>query len=417
MQNQNLLETSPSPRIIIEHIGGDLALTGWERAEFRAIRGEDVEIRVEDAIIFVRCDDDCTIQAPMGATLEVHDVGGDAIMTRIHGGAQINQIGGDLRLNEMGALVIDQVGGDLAIHQVHGDLRVQTVGGDGKVANVQGACQMLTGGDLHLSGVSGNVQVEAGGDVNLRLNPTAQQSYQVEAGGDILCRLPENPNVKIQATCGGEVVVKRLPAPVRRAEQDLTFTIGTGEATLTLSAGGDISLLGQGASTEWDAGWGSEFGAGFGAEFGADFGERAAQIAQQVAGQVERQMENLASQLDEKFARFGSDEMAGRVQERVQSAMRKAEERIAEAMRHTEHRIHEAEKRADERHARHGSPWRGVQPHQPPQPPRAPRAPQAPQPPSPKTVDDEERRMILRMVSEGKVSVEQADRLLAALKN
>ena len=414
MQQHGLIETSPSPRIIIEHIGGDLALTGWERAEFRAIRGEEVEIRVEDEIIFVRCDDDCTLQTPMGATLEVHSVGGDAVMTRVHGGAQINQIGGDLRLNEMGALVIDQVGGDLAAHQVHGDLRVQAVGGDGKVANVQGACQILTGGDLHLSGVSGNIQVEAGGDVNLRLNPTAQQSYQVEAGGDILCRLPENSHVKIQATCGGEIVVKRLPAPVRRAEQELTFTIGTGEATLTLSAGGDISLLGQGASAEWDAARGNEFGAGFGAEFGADFGERAAQIAQQVVGQVERQMDHLARQMDEKFAHFGSDEIAGRVQERVQSAMRKAEERIAEAMRHTEHRVHEAERRADERHARHGSAWRGVQP---PPPPRPSKAPKAPQPNAPQPVDDEERRMILRMVSEGKVSVEQADRLLAALKN
>jgi hypothetical protein len=415
MKNQNLIETSPSPRIIIEQIGGDLALTGWERAEFRAIRGEDIEIRVEDEVIFVRCDDDCTLQAPMGATLEVHGVGGDAIITKIHGGAQINHVGGDLRLNEMGALTIDQVGGDLTVHQVQGDLRAQTVGGDGKVANVQGACQVLTGGDIHLSGVNGNIQVEAGGDVNLRLNPTGEQSYQVEAGGDILCRLPENPNVKVQATCGGEIVVKRLPAPVRRAEQELTFTIGTGEATLALSAGGDISLFGQGATGEWDAARAGEFGA----EFGADFGERAAQIAQQVAGQVERQMEHLARQMDEKFAHFGSEEMAGRVQERVQNAMRKAEERIAEVMRHTEHRVQEAERRASERQARHGAAWQMVQPPQRPQPPRAPKAPQVtpPQPRSPKPIDDEERRMILRMVSEGKVSVEQADRLLAALKN
>jgi len=232
----------------------------------------------------------------------------------------------------------------------------------------------------------------------------AQQNCQIEAGGDILCRLPDNANATIQATTGGEIAVKRLPAPVRRAEHELVFSIGSGETLLTLNAGGDITLLGQGA--EGENGWNADFGA----DFGADFAERAAQIAQQVAGQVERQMEHLSRHLDEKLSRVGnSDDIAVRVQERVQSALRKAEEKIAETMRHTEQRIREAESRANVAQGAPGSPWRGVQPP-PPRPPQPPRPAKAPAP-----VNDEERRMILRMVSEGKISVEQADQLLAAL--
>lgn len=407
MRDQNFVETGPTPRIVLENIGGDLTLTGWERAEFRVTHGEDVELRVEGDTVFVRCDDDCRAHAPRGATVEAFRVGGDAAIHAIQGGGQFHTVGGDLRLHDVGAVVIDQVGGDCTGQQIQGDLRAETVGGDTKVSNIQGNCQLTTGGDLQLAQVSGHVMVEAGGDVSLRLAPSAQHNYQVEAGGDLLCRLPENLNATIQATCGGEIVVKRLPAPVRRVEHELTFSIGAGETLLTLSAGGDITLLGQGATAEWERGWGSEWGADFGAEFGAEFGERAAQIAQQVVGQVERQMEHLSRHLDEKLAGLGtSDEIAVRVQERVQNAMRKAEEKIAETMRHTEQRIREAEGRANAPRPPHGAPWRVVQPPQPPRPPK---------PPTP--VNDEERRLILRMVSEGKISVEQADKLLAALGN
>ncbi len=411
MKQQNPIETGEAPHIVLEQIAGDLTLTGWEHSLLQVVNGDEINIRVEDNTLYVRCNDDCTLHVPVGASLEVQKVGGDATIHSIRGASQVHKIGGDLRVGEMGTLTIHQIGGDLVAHQIHGDLIVNTtLGGDAKIVNVQGNCRVVSGGDLMLTQIDGAIIGEAGGDANLRLVAVAQQEYQVTAGGDISCRLPEDANVTVQATCGGEVVIKRLPAPARRTEHELTFTLGSGETPMRFLAGGDIVLMGQDGSTEWESEWNKEWGSEFGAEFGAEFGERAAQMAQQVVGQVERQMDHLTRHLDERLAHLGtSDEIAGRVQERVQNAMRKAEERIAEAMRHTEHRIREAEQRANERnhaprppHA--AAPWRPVTP---PQPPRAPKAPTPP--------NDEERRMILRMVSEGKLSVEQADQLLAAL--
>ena len=53
----------------------------------------------------------------------------------------------------------------------------------------------------------------------------------------------------------------------------------------------------------------------------------------------------------------------------------------------------------------------------PPAPPIPPAAPKAPAPPKPKRTPatDEERMLILRMVEQGKLSVEQAEKLLLAL--
>ena len=407
MKQQNLIETSEAPHIILEQIDGDLKLTGWAQAQVQALRNNEVDLSVEENTLYVRCNDNCVLQVPMGASLEIHRVGGDAVLHSIQGTSQVHTIGGDLRVTEMGALTIDQVGGDLIVQQLAGDLLVnETVGGDAKVTNVPGSCQVRAGGDLLLNQIGGVIKAEAGGDAKLQLTAIAQQPYYVTAGGDVSCQLPANPNVTIQATCGGEVITKRLPTPTRRKGHELTLTFGTAETTLRFVAGGDVVLTGPHSMSEDEDAWSQEWSGEFGAEFGAEFGERAAQMAQQVVGQVERQMEHLTRHLDEKLARFGtSDEIAGRVQERVQSAMRKAEERIAEAMRHTEHRIREAEQRATPPrppHAPpHAAPWRVVTP---PTPPKAPTPP-----------NDEERRMILRMVSEGKLSVEQADQLLAAL--
>jgi hypothetical protein len=77
--------------------------------------------------------------------------------------------------------------------------------------------------------------------------------------------------------------------------------------------------------------------------------------------------------------------------------MRRAEEKLAEAMRKMEQRTQESEGR------RRKGGWTP-----PPPPPAAPKPKRSP-------ATEEERMLILRMVEQGKLSVEQAEKLLAAL--
>ena len=130
-------------------------------------------------------------------------------------------------------------------------------------------------------------------------------------------------------------------------------------------------------------------------------------MAQQIAAQLEVQIGSVARQIDEKLAQFGSgEELAVRIQEKIQGVLRRAEERVGEALRNAETRQREAERRAAETAARQRS-----QPVSYAVPPLPPKPPKPPKPP----VSEEERMMILRMVSEGKVSVEQAEKLLSAM--
>ena len=418
MNNNKSIATDVAPKVVIDQIGGDLRLGGWDQNQVTLMQDSEIILQLDGDTIYVQGHGDCTLQVPMIASVTIREVHGDANFNTILGALQIQAIHGDARLHNVGNVVIHQVGGDLTVRQVAEDLQVETVGGDIRLAEVLGNCRVNAGGDLHIDHVHGNLQANGGGDAALRLLLPPATATNINAGGDITCHLPAAANVQINATCGGEIRTKRLTTPMRRTEQVANLTLGTGEAALQLHGGGDIRLLGPKERTT--AGEGS--GRGFtGENFGADFEFQATDFAQQVVGQVERQMAHLARHLDQRLAHFGNDEeFASRVQEKVQGAMRRAEEKMAEVMRHTEERMRAAEERATHQNeARRQQPqWRPGQPPPPPHavrpmPPQAPIAPQAPVAP----VNDEERRTILRMVSEGKITVEQADQLLTALLN
>jgi hypothetical protein len=253
--------------------------------------------------------------------------------------------------------------------------------------------------DLSLFGVNGDIRADVGDSARLRLNPAPGQTYTVEAGGDIVCRVPAESSARFDLTCGGEIRIRKLDAPDQRAREAYAFTLGEGDAEVTLSAGGDIALSSRSAVWETDP--------TFGADFAAEMGLRMGELADQLTSQIQVQMEAATRQMDETLAGMANnEEFASRVQAKVQQAMRTAEAKFEEAMRNTERRMQEAERRAAEREARRRREpsWGRAAKASPKQPKRTP-------------VREEERMAILRMVEEGKISVEQAEQLLAALQS
>jgi ElaB/YqjD/DUF883 family membrane-anchored ribosome-binding protein len=173
---------------------------------------------------------------------------------------------------------------------------------------------------------------------------------------------------------------------------------------LELSADGDILLMGGEVRS---FGAGGVFDAGVSEEMSEEMARRAAELGQQIAQQVESQVSVLTRELEEKLSRMGdNEEMANKIQDRVSSALRRAEEKLAETLRKMEVRS-EGDRR------RKGYSWQTSP--VPPVPPAPPVPPMAPPQARPKQASDEERMMVLRMVEQGKLSIEEAEKLLAAL--
>jgi hypothetical protein len=99
-------------------------------------------------------------------------------------------------------------------------------------------------------------------------------------------------------------------------------------------------------------------------------------------------------------------EQSDRVQRRVDAAMRRAEEKMRSSERRSMHMGIKV--------GRFGA---SVDSPRPPVPPGAPSAPFPPAPPRPaaEPVTDQERLVILKMLQEKKISIQDAEKLLAAL--
>jgi len=348
--------------------------------------------------------------------LHCEQMGGDTHISDAHGALNLVRVEGNLRLRSVGVATIGEVEGDFALRDGRGDISVQTVSGTASISRLQGRFVAETiEGDLNLTGGEHDLSAQVSGNAALQLNLLPGKTVQITAEGDIACQLAPEVSAQVHLKSEGDMTISGLNTPPRGGGGEIEFTLGAGEATLVLSSEGNIALSSQRLGWEPGRDFGNDFN--FGAEFGPEFGLRAADFAQRLASQIEHQVENATRHLDRKLAHIGNgEEIAARVQEKVQKAMRQAEEKLAETMRHAERRAQEAERRAVEmeaRHQRHAPGWHMRTPAapMPPRPPKAPGAPQAKGTPA----GAEERMMILRMVSEGKLSVEQADQLLAAM--
>lgn len=402
MPSAHVLAVGPAPTLKIQNIEGDLTLTGWDRPELlvRGPKASEIEHLPETDVVELHAERHCLVQTPLQTTLEVEgSVEGHASINLLLGPVNLHSVDGHLQINSCGPLTIHRVDGNLSVRAVAGSCQIDQVDGNARVAQVAGDLLLhKVDGNLAISEVVGSVEAEVDGNADLSLALVHGQRVQVTADGNIVCRIQPDAGVRVRLEAEGTIRVKNL-GETRRAQEDcLEFQLGDGGALLDLRADGDITLLGADLR---------EVGARLGleAEVGEEMGRRAAELGQQIAEQVEAQVTVLTREMEEKLARMAdNDEMTNKLQERITGAMRRAEEKLAEAMRKMEVRT-AAGPEVDRRRKGYG--WQA--------PPTPPAPPAPPAPPRRNPVSDEERMMILRMVEAGKISVEQAEKLLAAL--
>lgn len=384
--------TTEMPEVIISKARGDLVIRGWQRSEI-LVRCDVIGAsqQTESGYIF-SFDDDAVIQLPIGAALQIGEVDLDLALAGVLGEIKVEKVHGAADIKDVGPLRMNGVDDDLTIRGVRGDCSVGGVGNDATVAAILGSLKIGGVGDeLSVSDVGRGVTANVGGDVDLRIAISAGEEYRIRAGGEVDCRFQNDASARVNIAAGGEISVRNMDGATQNLHNLASFVIGAGEAVVDIKAGGEVNIRGVDISELKDP-WG---------DWGADFGMRAADIAQQVVSQIEAQVGGLSRQLDEKLNSYGTnEEIASKIQEKIQGALRQAEERLGEVLKNVDVRINDVELKTRGK----GVVW-------PPSPPPAPKPPK----PTRQTATEEERKMVLKMVSESKISVEQAEQLLRAL--
>ncbi len=356
-----------TPRIIIENIGGDLSLVGWEGDDI-LLKGNDDEMhfKQDGDQVKISCDDDISLRVPKAASIYINTIGGDASIRGLMGDIELKEIEGDLSIRDVNSVAIDTIKSDFSLRGAKGHLAVKSAHSDVSIRDVDGNVSLESvADDLALRDVRGNVSANVAEDVVFYLNPQAGNAYAITAGDDILLVMPAKANATLTLNAD-EIDVEWKGVANEEDATSRVITLGDGSAMVTLSAGGDIRVTNQS-----DAGDSAEdFGnfAGIGGDW-SGFGER-----------ISRQVEQA-----------------------TRGAARKAEEAAHDAARKADDIARRMNRRAGPRGAGSG-PWNwDLSPKGVPMPPK-------------QQASEEERMAILKMLQEKKITAEEADNLLSALE-
>lgn len=411
------IHTGERPKITL-NISGNLSVKGWDKFEVvaKCSSPDDLVLDVQDDEISVNCRSNGSLRIPYRSVIQASQIKGDATFKSVEGEISITQISGNLSLRSVGSVTIGTVHGNLAAKNVDGSIALEKCQGNVSVRDIQGDLMIeeSVSGNLSLKEIDGSAKAHARGNVSVELDPSPESSYDFQAKGNLSCRLPADASVKVDILSGSKIAVKIPDVEVpSRIKAPFDLTLGDGDANLTLSAAGNVSLASRPA--DWDLGE-------FEVDIGDDFELMAESLDEQISSQIEAQMEMMEEELQHQLDALSfslektalSAEQAERISERAREASERANRRAQEKIRRAQEKMQrkleaarlraERKTRAAERAARDRR--------------RRPEPPERPVPPKRVSdpVSDEERLMILQLLEQGKVTPEEAEQLLAALE-
>lgn len=368
---------------------GDLHLSAGNFNEITVF--SDVEelktSRQNDEMVF-KTHDDLDIQIPNSLVLKIEKIYGDAFLQGVEGVVQIETVAGDMFVRNFKAgLRVSNLGGDCTLNEIGGDVKIERIGGDLFGEGISGGVESRVGGSVMVQ-AGGPLNIRAGGDIGLHL--TSAKPANLKAGGDIALHLPANMDANVELESGGEQILVHVGShQVDLQKWTYTAVVGAGGVLLQLDAGGDVEVV----DTPWDRD----------------------EVDSQVSGMDETWREHQC-QLDESLTEI-ADEAGDRFSQRAQHISEKAA-RISERAAQISERVARKMERHAERISRQVEGIQGQIPSDFAMPPIPPIPPIYPaQPETQKTgASEEERKIILQMLADKKITAEQAELLLQALE-
>ena len=456
-------------RIVVERCHGDVHVEGGDRTQVevrgdRTLAGRVTE--ADGALVISGYHGDLEIKAGAEAQIAGDRISGDVTIENL-AAIELRSVGGDLSARGVEAITVHNVGGDLDADLRGGAAEIGRVGGDLSVKNAAALTVRAVGGDATLSEIERLVAVgHVGGDLSLQWAGTLAGSLSTIVGGDARLTLAEGANLVLRATTGGDISGDGLSAAAgteSHTQDDATeeggkvhgrssmegggslvATFGEGGEELQLRVGGDLELHGGRVSgVSFSPHEGIDIGLGDFAGIGDEmrrFGREMKAMGRDLARDLAREMRSATRSAPGPRPRFHfqfNDRAFHFDQEQIDRITREAREAAASGVA----RAQEAVERAlVNMVSSRGQPPRPPQPPQRPQAPQVPQTPQPPRPPQPmagragytgQTVRIEreaprparaaeevqaEKLAILRMVSEGRLAIDEAEVMLRALE-
>jgi hypothetical protein len=413
------LETSNDYPLIVLEIDGNLRLKGGDGQEVLATSDgqEDLLLEQREDHVYLHSKTNCRVIVPRSSEIRLEAVFGSANIKLIDGDLVANRVDGNLDLRNVGATRLDRVKGNLHARRVSGELDLDTIDGNAYVVDVQGAFNVHSsiGGNLNLEDIEGNATANVGGNLSVRLDPLPGSSYEFKAGGNLACWLSEDASAEVHILQASKFSINYASQNIsQHGGVPYSVVFGDGDSSIKLSAGGNMAVSGApGFSGHAGFGVNVDFKAGeIPEDFSEDIHRQIEAQMEMLERQIEFQMENLSSTLGSVGL---SEEAAERISRKAREASARATERAQEKMQRAQEKIQrkiDAARRKAEQKSRSA---RRAEQRQESRPPGSGFTAPA-FTPQEDPVSNEERLMILQMLEEKKITLQEAEQLLAALE-
>ncbi|MFC1936695.1 hypothetical protein ACFLYP_03410 [Chloroflexota bacterium] len=383
-------DSSDSPEIIVSEIKGSLRIKGWDSPEFRIDTDEPDTAKVSrhGDRFEVSCTSGCLLRMPYQGSVEIGDVQGELMVKSMEGNVVAEQISGQVYLKATGSTHLNTVNGNLSARNVEGDLSIKNVNGNATVREVEGLVDIETiNGNFTFRGISHGMQAFSNSNASLRLESLADGDYHVKAQGNLTCRVAPGTSAEVALHSTSESIRIKTPETKEFYKQKEAFiTLGDGDSKIRLEANGRIEFVSYSDSVDIDD------------EIGFSLDEEmlslADEITQQVTEQIESQIESVTSQIESMTGNLNLNAAtAERTRRRLDAKRRELDRKLVNTKRKAQRKARSAAHRASGHQSRYSRKHRYSDP-----------------------VSDAERKLILEMVQNNHISVEEAEKLLAALE-
>jgi gas vesicle protein len=433
-------KVQPDLELTIEMVAGDLIIEGDSDDELK-VAGEDPTVEVEEdgRSATITCENDCSVRTPESGSLKIVEAHADVRINRISGEVEIEHVGADLRIREVGGAVkVDSVGADARLNDVSGAVEIENVGSDLVARDISGAVNVASvGSDLEIKRVSGAVEVESvGSDATFReisgglkvgsigsdaVLHDVQGEFEIESvGSDLILDTAFVPGSQNSVgNVGSDVSVKVAPQTAVRFTIPAHIEKSINVPGTRVEGDGDTDTIivgdaGENAAVVEFENIGSEFNLvsrgreGFSASFEFEVPDN---LGEYISSQINEQISRIQDHLSHQTERIQQE--AERAQQRAEELAQRAREQAERAAERAAEQAERIREKAARKGARGRWSWSG-EISTPPKPPAPPAPPRPPKPVEP--VTEQERLAILRMVENKQISIEEAERLLAALE-
>jgi hypothetical protein len=392
-------------RLEIHKAGGDLFLNGWNREEIKISNlSEGDQVKEKGQQLTIDCSDDIMVHLPYNLEVSIKSIAGNASIKGIEGAVEINAVGGDLSLADIAAGTVATVGGDLIASHIQGDLKVNKIVGSALAEHIAGQISLQeVGGDIELVKVSGGMEAKAGGNARLSLNPVPWQAYRIESGGNISASLPDDCAAALSLKSkGADITLILGEHDIKLKEQEHKIELGEGGPTIMLQAAGKIFLTGD----EYTWVTNLKMNAEELEKLAREFSSQTTQEIKTHLGHLEEELQASLSGLSSSLDSMGISEenlkdLADRFEKSGLQAAQKVEMAAIKAQAKVERQLAKARQQALKAKSKMQEfdlgKFLDLQEEK-------------------KSVSEEERLMILKMLQEKKISPRDADELLKALE-